>query len=149
MAVRKPIVANEGSDNGDLQNYPRQNSPSTRRGHLRWLRLGNSCGFRHFRTLSVSDQRRQSAGPWAPIVFVAVKTITYVIAPLSGGPLQIMSGTLFGLWEGTALTLLGDTLGGCINFWISRLVRRVERAIHQFFRKMNPLNLFRAGLLSM
>jgi uncharacterized membrane protein YdjX (TVP38/TMEM64 family) len=60
------------------------------------------------------------AGPWAPVLFVCAKMSTYVVAPLSGGPLKIAAGTLFGLWEGIALTLVADTLGGAINFGLAR-----------------------------
>jgi len=63
-------------------------------------------------------------GPWAPLVFVLLKASTYVIAPLSGAPLIIAAGTLFGFWEGLALTLTGETLGACLNFWIARLLGR-------------------------
>ncbi len=71
------------------------------------------------------------AGAWAPILFVVLKAVTYIVAPLSGSPLTVAAGPLFGIWEGTLYSLAGDTLGGSVNFWISRLARRpvVEKLV--------------------
>lgn len=65
----------------------------------------------------------EGAGVWAPLVFVGLKASTYVVAPLSGTPVKLAGGALFGFWEGAALGLTGDLLGGSINFWIARLFR--------------------------
>jgi uncharacterized membrane protein YdjX (TVP38/TMEM64 family) len=64
------------------------------------------------------------SGVWAPLVFVALKAATYVIAPLSGTPMKITAGALFGVWGGLALLTIGDLLGGSLNFWIARLLGR-------------------------
>lgn len=66
----------------------------------------------------------QGAGPWAPLVYVLLKASTYVIAPLSGTTVKLASGALFGVWEGMLLSLLGDTLGGTLNYWIARIFGR-------------------------
>ncbi|MDP8925003.1 MAG: VTT domain-containing protein [Chloroflexota bacterium] len=66
----------------------------------------------------------EAAGPWGPVVYIAMKVATFVIAPLSGAPLRISSGAVFGYWEGVLLTILGNVLGGSLNFWISRLIGR-------------------------
>lgn len=65
----------------------------------------------------------ESAGPWAPLAYLGLKASTYVIAPLSGTPVKLAGGALFGFWEGAALGLAGDVLGGSLNFWIARLFR--------------------------
>ncbi|MDP9378726.1 MAG: TVP38/TMEM64 family protein [Chloroflexota bacterium] len=75
------------------------------------------------------------AGPWAPITYVVLKAIATILPPVSGTPLRIASGALFGLWEGTLLSLLGDTLGGSASFWISRLQGR--RALALFVGEKN------------
>lgn len=62
----------------------------------------------------------QSAGAFAPLIYIGIKTATYVFAPLSSGPIQVGSGVLFGLWEGTLYTLIGEVLGGSISFWLAR-----------------------------
>lgn len=71
------------------------------------------------------------AGFWAPILFIVLKAITYIVAPISGSPLTFAAGPLFGIWEGTLYSLAGDSLGGSVNFWISRLARRpvVEKLV--------------------
>jgi uncharacterized membrane protein YdjX (TVP38/TMEM64 family) len=63
-------------------------------------------------------------GPWAPAVYIALKASTYIVAPLSGSPLHVSAGALFGLSYGTLYSLAGDVVGGCANFWISRLLGR-------------------------
>lgn len=65
-----------------------------------------------------------SAGPWSPLVFVLLKASTYVFAPLSGTPLKLVAGAVFGVWEGLVLSLVGDVLGGTLNFWIARIFGR-------------------------
>lgn len=62
----------------------------------------------------------QNAGAFAPLVYIGIKTATYVFAPLTSGPIQVGAGVLFGLWEGTLYTLIGEVLGGSISFWLSR-----------------------------
>jgi uncharacterized membrane protein YdjX (TVP38/TMEM64 family) len=65
----------------------------------------------------------ENAGVWAPLVFVLLKASTYVVAPLSGTPVKLAGGALFGFWEGAALGLTGDMIGASLNFWIARLFR--------------------------
>ncbi len=62
----------------------------------------------------------RDAGPLAPLAYILLRAATYVFAPLTTGPIQIASGALFGVWEGIALSVIGETLGGSINFWIGR-----------------------------
>ncbi len=62
----------------------------------------------------------ESAGPLAPLVYMGLKIVTYVFAPLSSGPIQMSSGILFGLWPGLIYTLVGEVLGGGISFMIAR-----------------------------
>jgi uncharacterized membrane protein YdjX (TVP38/TMEM64 family) len=72
-----------------------------------------------------------SAGIFAPLVYIAFKVITFVVAPLSSGPIQLFSGVLFGLIPGTLYTLIGEVIGGSINFWLARRFGRpvVERVV--------------------
>lgn len=63
----------------------------------------------------------QDAGPWAPIFYITLKAITYVFAPLTSGPIQVLAGTLFGnIWFGVLYTLIGEVIGGSISFLIAR-----------------------------
>lgn len=75
-------------------------------------------GVHHVRTM-VAD-----AGSWAPVLFIVLKIASNVIAPLSGTPLLVTGGMLFGVWDGLAYILIGDAVGGSLNFWIARLLGR-------------------------
>lgn len=66
----------------------------------------------------------QSAGIFAPLIFIGIKSLTFTIAPLSAGPIQFASGILFGVVEGTLYSVLGELIGGCLNFWIARIYGR-------------------------
>ena len=72
-----------------------------------------------------------SAGVFAPLIYIAVKVVTFVVAPLSSGPIQLLSGVAFGLIPGTLYTLIGEVIGGSINFWLARRFGRlvVERVV--------------------
>jgi uncharacterized membrane protein YdjX (TVP38/TMEM64 family) len=63
----------------------------------------------------------KDAGPLAPLAYIVMKALTYVFAPLTSGPIQVFAGTLFGnVWLGVLYTLIGETIGGSISFWIAR-----------------------------
>ena len=74
-----------------------------------------------------------NAGPVAPLVYILVRASTFIAAPLSSGPIQFAAGILFGLWPGTLYSLIGEVLGGSVNFWIARRLGRpvVVRLIGQ------------------
>jgi uncharacterized membrane protein YdjX (TVP38/TMEM64 family) len=61
-----------------------------------------------------------STGPLAPIAYVLLKACTVVVTPLSGTPLRLTAGALFGFWDGVLLSVVGSVLGGSANFWIAR-----------------------------
>lgn len=68
-------------------------------------------------------------GPWAPITYVFSKALIFIFVPVAGYPLNVASGALFGLVGGVLLTAIGDTLGACALFLLSRWAgrRTVER----------------------
>jgi uncharacterized membrane protein YdjX (TVP38/TMEM64 family) len=71
----------------------------------------------------------EQTGAWSPVVYVAAKAAATVVAPLSGVPLKAASGALLGVGWGIFYSVLGDVIGGCVCFGISRLLGRgiVER----------------------
>lgn len=76
----------------------------------------------------------RDAGPFAPLLYMAIKALTYIFAPLTSGPIQVVAGTLFdSLWLGVLYTLIGEVIGGSISFWIARRFGRpaVERFVGQ------------------
>lgn len=63
----------------------------------------------------------EDAGIWGPLAYIGIKAVTYVFAPLTSGPIQVVAGTLFGnVWLGVLYTLIGEVIGGSISFWIAR-----------------------------
>lgn len=79
-----------------------------------------------FRVFDLGDVRAriEEAGIWGPLILIAAKASTIVIAPLSGSPLYPVAGALFGFWKGFFFLVLGDMLGGTIAFVLSRLFGR-------------------------
>lgn len=77
---------------------------------------------------SVGGQELESmveqAGIWAPVVYIAIKALTFTFAPLSAGPIQFASGILFGIIPGTLYSVLGEVIGGSVNVLIARLLGR-------------------------
>jgi uncharacterized membrane protein YdjX (TVP38/TMEM64 family) len=121
-------------------------------GHSRWHWLAGlaalvACGIAFFFVVQAIGPERlrdavAAAGPLAPIFFVLLKAITIVVTPISGTPLRLAAGTLFGFWPGVALTILGSVLGGSANFWIARTYgrRMVARLLGQgALAKVEPL----------
>ena len=66
----------------------------------------------------------EHSGPWAPLTYLLAKAVTFIFLPWAGYPLNVASGALFGLFWGVVLTALGDTLGGCILYGLSRWAGR-------------------------
>lgn len=72
-----------------------------------------------------------NAGVLGPLIFIGIKALTFTFAPLSAGPIQFASGILFGVVGGTLYSVLGELIGGAINFLIARHFGRriVERFV--------------------
>ena len=67
-------------------------------------------------------------GIWGNIVFVAVTVFQVIFAIIPGEPLELGAGYAFGFLEGTALCILGTTLGGILVFLLVKKfgIRLVE-----------------------
>ena len=118
--VKQPSVEDNTAEN---KHTPEQKS-------IREVIIGG-LGFLLFMTLLAGGINRigietlqhfiRDAGVLAPLIYISMKMITYVVAPLTSGPIQVVAGTLFGSVElGILYTLIGEVLGGSINFWIAR-----------------------------
>ncbi len=66
----------------------------------------------------------EQAGFWGPVVYIAIKALTFTFAPLSAGPIQFASGILFGVIPGTLYSVFGEVIGGSVNVMIARLLGR-------------------------
>lgn len=62
----------------------------------------------------------QSAGFWAPVAWIVIHQISYVIAPISGLPFLIVGFYLFGKTV-IVYSYFVVLIGATINFWISRI----------------------------
>ena len=89
-----------------------------------------------------------AAGPAAPAVFVALYAVVTLV-PLPKNVLTVIAGLLFGLVEGTVLTLLGALLGAVAAFWLGRVMGReaVERMTGRRVARIDDL-LSRHGFLA-
>lgn len=88
----------------------------------------------------------KDAGPWAPVMFILLKTLSYVIAPLSGAPLKIAAGALFGFWPAFLYVSLGDTLGGTLNYWVARGLGRPAIAKLTGPKSLNEVEVLRKSV---
>ncbi len=61
-----------------------------------------------------------SSGLWAPLIILLLKALTIIIPPLSGVPLYLMAGSLFGVADGLMIILIGDVIGYSTAFYIGR-----------------------------
>jgi uncharacterized membrane protein YdjX (TVP38/TMEM64 family) len=64
----------------------------------------------------------QSTGPIAPLVFVGLQAAQVVVFFIPGEIPQVAGGYLFGVWQGSLLSLAGITLGASLNFLMARLL---------------------------
>lgn len=76
--------------------------------------------------LFTSSQRLRdwiaSAGLVAPLLFVGVQALQVVVFFIPGEIPQIAGGFLFGIWQGSLLSLAGITLGAAFNFLTARFL---------------------------
>lgn len=72
----------------------------------------------------------EALGPWGPIVYI-LGYVVATVAFLPGSLLTLGAGAVFGLVRGTALVLVGATLGASAAFLVSRYLARgaVERRL--------------------
>ena len=64
-----------------------------------------------------------SLGIWAPIGFVLLYTVA-TVAMVPGGIFDLVGGVLFGSYLGSALDLLGGSLGAALAFLVARYIAR-------------------------
>jgi uncharacterized membrane protein YdjX (TVP38/TMEM64 family) len=73
---------------------------------------------------SLKDQIGK-AGIYASLVFILLKALTIILAPLSGSPLYLFVGVFFGFGPGLIYMIIGDGIGYTFNFFLTRLCGHV------------------------
>jgi uncharacterized membrane protein YdjX (TVP38/TMEM64 family) len=71
-----------------------------------------------------------AAGPWGPVVFIALQILQVFFAPIPGQITGLAGGYLFGAFWGTTYTMIGATIGFTLIF---NLVRLLGRPIVEYF----------------
>lgn len=73
------------------------------------------------------------------LLFVLMQAGQIIISPIPGGPIQIASGVLYGIWGGFFIMLVGSVVGSAVSFWLARklgapLINRIlgEDRINEF-----------------
>ncbi len=142
---------------------PQQNSPQCRKRLILWIGLAvaallifiggglyfslsqNPAVVKYRGLVRVYSSRREmrrflkAAGPYAPLVFVALQALQVVAAPIPGEATGFLGGLLFGTTAGFLYSSLGLTIGSALAFGLGRrfgmpLVRCLvsERLYHRF-----------------
>ena len=62
----------------------------------------------------------QGKGAWGILIFMLLNTLQVILALIPGGPFEIGAGYAFGILWGTLLCDIAMSLGGIINFLLSR-----------------------------
>ncbi len=63
-------------------------------------------------------------GAWAPLAFVGLQALQVIVFILPGEVVQIAGGYLFGVWQGTLLSLAGILGGSSADFALARVLGR-------------------------
>lgn len=66
----------------------------------------------------------EDAGPWGPLVFIAMQIFQVFFAPIPGQVTGFAGGYLFGTGLGTLYTVIGATIGFTLVFLLSRKLGR-------------------------
>ncbi|MDO8488014.1 MAG: VTT domain-containing protein [bacterium] len=63
------------------------------------------------------------SGYWGPIIYIALRLVTHIVAPISGTPIIIAGLLAFGKWVIVYDYIVAAT-SGFTNFWIARIFGR-------------------------
>lgn len=80
------------------------------------------------------------AGPWGPLLVVALMTVAVVVSPLPSAPIAVAAGAAYGHVLGTVAVAAGAELGAIIAFAIARFAGR--DAVRKWFGDRLDAGLF-------
>ena len=64
------------------------------------------------------------ANEYGPLIYMVLMIFAILISPIPASPLAIISGSLFGVWNGLLYTLISATIGAVIAFTLARFFLR-------------------------
>ncbi len=76
--------------------------------------------FEFYANQKAIAQYVKDAGPYGPIVFIAMQALQVVAAPIPGEATGILGGYLFGTLPGLLYSTIGLTIGSCLGFALGR-----------------------------
>ena len=89
--------------------------------------------------LRTGDQQQigdylRSFGVWGPVISLLMMVGQAIIAPIPGALVVFANGLAFGTFQGTLLSVVGQTLAAMVCFWIARVLGRgpVEAMVGRF-----------------
>jgi uncharacterized membrane protein YdjX (TVP38/TMEM64 family) len=62
----------------------------------------------------------ERGGIYAPILYIGLRALVSVVAPFSSGPLQFVSGVLFGFVPAVIYSTVAATIGHSVSYWLAR-----------------------------
>ncbi len=65
----------------------------------------------------------ESAGIWAPLIFITIIAVCAVSITIPSSPFIILGGSIFGLWWGVLYSWIGVTIGATFAFFVARYFR--------------------------
>lgn len=65
-----------------------------------------------------------AAGPWGPLVLLAVQVLQIVVAPIPGALVPFLAGLMYGPWVGPIVAVVGTALGSVAAYAVGRYAGR-------------------------
>ena len=77
-----------------------------------------------FRNREAARSWLNAQGPYGMLAFVGLEALQVILFIVPGEVVQVAGGYAFGLWGGTALSVLGIIIGSLFNFYVGRILGR-------------------------
>ena len=77
-----------------------------------------------FRNREAARAWLKAQGSWGMLAFAGLEALQVVLFIIPGEVVQVVGGYAYGLWGGTALSVLGILAGSVFNFYVGRLLGR-------------------------
>lgn len=86
------------------------------------------------------------AGPWGPVIYIAVIVISVVVSQIPGAPLAVAAGAIWGPWLAGLYTVLGGFGGALVAYTLGRgigasVVQALTGKTFQFSEQVSEAHL--------